>query len=349
MANVEQKTYRIAIDAMGGDFAPNNEVLGAIKAYQEKKANSNFEVVFIGNEPKIRAAIAQSDPGNLNYSIVHADDVITMEDDPTEILKKKTNSSLHKGLSLHSQGYADAFLSVGNTGAVLTAATVLLGRIKGASRPTIGSFFPTQGGYPVFVLDVGANIDSKPKFLYEFAVMGSIFVTQTLGIENPRIGLLNIGEEASKGTDTLLQTYELLKASHLNFIGNVEGRDILLGSVDVVVCDGYVGNVVLKFAESFAGLLKNKIKSFASGSLLNKISIALFLPILKRIFKEFDYQEYGGVPLLGVNGVVLIGHGKSTPKAISKMILKAVDIVNQDVNKKIENALNPPIFTEKSK
>jgi glycerol-3-phosphate acyltransferase PlsX len=264
-----------------------------------------------------------------------------MNDYPTEALKRKKNSSLYKGIEYLSQGYADGFISAGNTGAVLSTATVLLGRITGVSRPTIGSFFPSQNNHPTLVLDVGANIDCKPRFLYEFAVMGSIYASQSFGLEHPRIGLLNIGEESSKGTDIIQQTYKLLKDSQLNFIGNVEGKDILQGTADVVVCDAFVGNIVLKFAESVLGILKFKFKQFAKKNILNLFMMAVFTPIIKKIFKDFDYQEHGGVPLLGVNGVVIIGHGKSSPKAIQNMIYQAVSNIKKDINTKIENILNP--------
>jgi phosphate acyltransferase len=342
MINTSKTTYRIALDAMGGDFAPKNEVLGAIEAFRYNKLNYNMEIVFVGNEQKIKKVLSDNDISGVNYSIVHTDEVVTMDDDPTAIIKTKKNSSLYKGAELHSQGYVDAFVSAGNTGAMLAISTVLLGRIKGVSRPTIGSFFPSLKDYPTLVLDVGANVDSKPRFLFEFAVMGSIYMNRTLGIENPKIGLLNIGEEKSKGGELALNTYALLQESSLNFIGNVEGRDLFSGIADIVVCDGFAGNVLLKFAESFPGFLKSKLKTFAESGILNKIIIALSKPGLKKVFSEFNYEEYGGVPLLGVNGVSIIGHGKSSPKAIRNMIFKAVEIIEKKVNQQIETALNPP-------
>ncbi|MFH1049699.1 MAG: phosphate acyltransferase PlsX [bacterium] len=335
----DTKVLRIALDAMGGDFAPVNEVHGAIKACEEIFFDKNVEIVLVGDEKKIQTALQQFDYSKLNYSIVHADEIITMDDEPTVAVRKK-NSSLYKGLELHSQGFVDAFVSAGNTGAVMSTATILLGRIKGVSRPTIGSFFPTQNSTPCFVLDVGANIDCKPKFLYEFAVMGSIQVNNMLGIDSPKVAILNIGEEKSKGSETLQETYRLLMDSNLNFIGNVEGRDILKGTADVVVCDGFTGNVILKFAESFLGFFKSKVISFSKQNVMN-LGIAGFMkPFLKKIFMQFDYQEYGGVPLLGVDGVVIIGHGKSTPKAVQHMLKRAVEMVNNEINQKISQALS---------
>jgi len=341
----DNKIYRIALDAMGGDFAPINEIVGAISLFDKKVPGTNVEIIFVGDERKIKKTLEQYDISRLNYSIVNADEVISMSDDLTLALKKK-GSSLHKGLSLVNEGVADAFVSAGNTGAVLSASTLILGRIHGVSRPTIGQLFPSKLKYPTLLLDVGANIDCKPRYLYEFAVMGSIYVSQILGIENPSVALLNIGEEASKGTDVIQQTFNLLQNSQLNFIGNVEGRDIMSGEANVIVCDGFTGNIVLKFAESVGSYLKHQFKSVASRFFLNKLLMLFSLPILRKIMKQFDYQEYGGVPLLGVNGVVIIGHGKSSPRAIMKMIQKAIEFIQRDVNTKIERALNTKVVKE---
>lgn len=343
------KIYRIAIDAMGGDFAPINEVHGAIKAFDNKNPNIDFEIIFVGNKSKIEHAINQFDDHNLKYSIVSAEEIVSMDDDSTIALKKKKSSSLYKGLELHSQGYADAFISVGNTGAVLSTATILLGRINGVSRPTIGTFFPSRSKYPTLMLDIGANIDCKPRYLYEFAVMGSIYATQMLGLENPRIGLLNIGEEKSKGTETIQLTYDLLRKSNLNFIGNVEGRDILQGIADVVVTDGFTGNILLKFAESILFYMKNKLRDEAKKNILKGALILLLKPLIKSIFKDFNYEKYGGVPLLGVNGVVIIGHGKSSANAIQNMIFKAIEYIQRDINNKIQTALTQKELKKEAK
>jgi phosphate acyltransferase len=349
MKNNISKSYKIALDAMGGDFAPINEIQGAIKFFENIPSDCNCEIVFIGKEDKIKTAMSQYDCSKLKYSIVHANEVVTMYDDPTNVLKKKKDSSLYKGLTLHKQNKVDAFISGGNTGATLSAATILLGRINGVSRPTIGTFLPSNKEYPTFLVDVGANIDCKPRYLYEFAVMASIFVNQILGLENPKIGLLNIGEEPSKGTDAVLETYHLLKNSNLNFVGNIEGGDILPGKVDIVVCDGFTGNIILKFAEGILSMIKEKIKGLSNDTILNKLLMASALPGFKKIFRDFDYQNYGGVPVLGVNGVVIIGHGKSSPKAYQNMIIRAYECIKSDVNAKLENALNPPKILGKLK
>ncbi len=339
MTGNSKNKIRIALDSMGGDFAPVNEVQGAFLAYKEVANSIDLEIVFVGNQNKINEAIAQTQLPESAYSIIHTDDVITMHDDPVLALRNKQGSSLFVAAKLHSEGKADAFVSAGNTGAMLSISTMLLGRVKGVSRPTIGAMMPTVSGRPTFVLDVGATIDLRPRFLFEFAVMGSTFLQHSLGIERPSVALLNIGEEETKGTDAIRETYQMLSNSSLNFIGNIEGRDILTGAADVVVCDGFTGNIVLKLAESFINILKSKIKNYSSRSFLNKLKVGMMVPTLKNILSEFDYQEYGGVPLLGVNGVVIIGHGKSSPKAIKNMIIRSIEFSLNNINSKIENAL----------
>ncbi len=341
------KKFRIALDAMGGDFAPINEINGAVEAHRDKPLDMDFEVVLVGKEKTINSNVGQLNNSDFDYSIVNANEVITMRDDSRTALKQKRDSSMFKGLELLSRGEVDAFVSAGNTGAILTTATVLMGRMNGVSRPTIGSLYPTQNDTPSLMLDVGANVEIKPRYLYEFAVMGSIFVNQAYGMENPRVGLLNIGEEESKGSAAIQEAYSMLKDSQLNFIGNIEGRDVLKGTADVVVCDGFTGNILLKFAESFPGFLKGRMKEFARQNLFNKAITIAMIPFLKKVLKSLDYEEYGGVPLLGVNGAVIIGHGKSSPKAIKTMIYRAVELVKKDVNKKIENTLNPPVYQKK--
>jgi glycerol-3-phosphate acyltransferase PlsX len=342
----KKRTCRVALDAMGGDFAPGNEIEGVKQFFDDSPFADNTEIILIGDESRIKRKLSDMDTSNMNYSIVHAEEKITMDDEASAALKRKKKSSLYKGLDIHSEGYADAFVSSGNTGAMLSTATVLLGRIDGVARPTIGSFFPTENKYPSLVLDVGANAEAKPRFLYQFAVMGSIYVTQVLGLENPRIGLLNIGEEPSKGPSVIQQTHRMLEESQMNFVGNIEGRDILTGAADVVVCDGFTGNIVLKFAESFFGFLKSKIRGYASRGLSQKAMVGIMTPSLRKIFREFDYQEYGGVPFLGVNGVVIVGHGSSTPKAIKNMLIRSVGLIKKNINQKIELALNPPLVSK---
>ncbi len=329
---------KIGVDAMGGDFAPKNEILGAKLAYNAF-GNKGVSIYLYGDADKIQQIANQNNVDTSIFTIVNTTDTIKMSDDPTEILKTKKNSPLYKGISDLANHQIDAFVSAGNTGATLTTSTVLLGRIPGVSRPTIASFFPTTKSRPTLLIDVGATIDHKSRFLYEFALMGSIYYSIAYKIEKPSIALLNIGEEDSKGTDAIKEAYSMLKKSDLNFIGNVEGRDILHGTVDVVVCDGYVGNVILKFAESFGSMLKTKLKQIASTSFINKIKVGLSVPALKGLFKELDYQEYGGVPVLGVNGISIVGHGKSSPIAIMNMIKKAVELREYQLISKIESII----------
>lgn len=330
---------KIAIDAMGSDFAPVSEIEGVLLAFKEILNKNDVEIVFVGDESKINACIKNYDMSIASYSILHAEEVVTMHDDPTQALKTKKNSSIYKGIASLKEGTVDAFFSAGNTGAMLTFSTVLLGRIKNVSRPTIGTFFPRIENKPTLIVDAGANAEVKPQFLYEFAIMGSIYSELMFGINKPKVGLLNIGEEETKGTAIVQEAYQLLKASKLNFVGNVEGRDLFFDTADVVVCDGFTGNVVLKFAESIVPFLKSAVKKYSEKSFGKMLKVGLLAPTLKEILIDFDYQQYGGVPLLGVNGVVIIGHGKSSPLAVKNALLRAKESIEKEVNSKIEKAL----------
>jgi phosphate acyltransferase len=332
-----KRPVRISLDAMGGDHAPDNEIDGALAALRE--ANNRFEVVFIGPEDLLEKHMQSRGAEGMRYSIVHASQVIGMHDSPVAALREKKDATISVGLNLHREQQVDAFVSTGNTGAVVSASIMTLGRLKDVSRPTIGAFLPTETGVTL-LLDAGAVTDCKPHFLYEFAVMGSIYAQLLFHKEKPLIGILNIGEEPGKGDELSKAAYKMLEQSSLNFIGNIEGRDILKGKADVVVCDGFTGNVLLKFAESVIDILKNKFRSYADRGLLHKIWMGMMRGTLRSILKEFDYQEYGGVPLLGVKGITIIGHGGSTPKAIKNMILKADEMIRYDINERIENALH---------
>ena len=321
---------------MGGDFAPTNEVAGAVESLREK--SNEFEVILVGKEQEIAAELKRRGAQGLACSIVNAEEVITMEDPPTASLKQKKNSSLAVGMQLHKEGKGEAFASVGNTGAVLSASTLILGRIKGVSRPTIAAFFPTTQGV-CLVVDAGTNVDCRAQHLFEFAVMGSIYAKRIFMYENPTVGLLNVGEEKKKGTEVVQEAYALLERSNLNFVGNIEGRDILKGSAQVVVCDGFVGNVVLKFAESVPSFLKSKLKSYASGNILRTLLIGAARGSLRASLRDMDYEEFGGIPVLGVNGVSIIGHGSSSPKAIKNMIFKAAEVAKSQLNTYIEEAM----------
>ncbi|MDA3843483.1 MAG: phosphate acyltransferase PlsX [Candidatus Kapabacteria bacterium] len=331
------KKIRIAIDAMGGDYSPANEVEGAVLAL--KNLGNKIVIVLVGDKAKIDAELSGYEFNKDSIEVLHTDQIVTMHDDPTAVLKTKRNSSMAVSLSLHAKNEADAVISAGNTGAFLAASTVILGRIKGASRPTLGTYLPTSTDKKVFILDVGANIDPKPQFLYEFAVMASIYCEQTSDINNPSIGLMNVGEESSKGTEVVQETHKLLKNSELNFFGNVEGRDIFSGKVDIVVFDGFLGNILLKFAESLAPFVKGMMGKLA-GSKFSVEEVKLAGSVMKEVFSGLDPQAAGGLPFLGLNGISLVAHGGSTPMAFSNLIHKAIDLIETDINTKIETALN---------
>lgn len=321
---------------MGGDFAPGNVVAGAVEALRREPGA--FELLLVGPRTLLEAHPAVAAAGGLALSIVHASEVVTMDDPATAVLKQKKDSSIAVGLNLQKEGKADAFVSAGNTGAVMSASTLILGRTAGVSRPTIGAFFPSRAGVCLLV-DAGANVDCKPRHLMEFGIMGSIYTSAMFGVDRPAVGLLNVGEEETKGNEASLEAHALLKGAPVNFIGNVEGRDILGGKAHVVVCDGFVGNILLKFGESVPSFFKDRITSFVGPNPFRKLLLVPALGTLRGAMKSMDYEEHGGVPLLGVKGVSIIGHGKSTPKAITNMIIKAKEMVVKNINGRIEQAM----------
>lgn len=334
-------TIRIALDVMGSDNAPKSEIRGALN-FLAQNSSSALELILIGDEKIIKEELSKNKDSHTyldKIQIHHASDVITFSDKSTDILNK-TDSSLYQGFILIKNHQADAFISAGNTGAMLVCGTFVAGRIEGFSRPTIGSYFPAKGADgKVFVVDVGANIEVKPLMLLEFAILADAYVRKSSNIQKPKIGLLNIGEEKSKGMELLRSANKLLTESKLNFVGNIEGNDILSGNIDIVICDGFTGNILLKFAESFAGILKNKIQLYADNSLLAKIKVGLLKPILKQIMKSFDYQVYGGVPILGIKGTALVCHGKSTPLAFEAALTTAAKLVESKFLEEISKSL----------
>src|SRR6266566_703781 len=291
---------RVALDAMGGDNAPGEVVLGAIQAAREY----SMGVYLVGREEVIRAELAKHDTGGLDLPIIHMDEVIEMDEHPASAVRRKKNASMTLALQLVRDGSALGAVSAGNSGAMMAASLFTLKRIEGVDRPALGAVFPTRDGVS-FVLDVGANTDCKPEYLQQFALMGSIYMERIFSMSSPRVGLLANGEEESKGNQQVIETHQLLKANAatlgLNFIGNIEGRDIPAGEVDVVVCDGFVGNVVLKLSEGLAESLIGIVRGQMSSTLLNKAAAAVIAPGLRREFRRLDYAEYGGVPRLGVN------------------------------------------------
>jgi len=326
---------RIVVDAMGGDFAPQNAVLGAVQAAKE---NPQIDLFLVGKEDHILKTLSSN---NINFDkskIISADEVIEMNDSPTNALKNKPNSSIVIGANAVKDNIADAFVSAGNTGAVAAAGTLLVGRLSGVERPTIGTTIPNISGITT-LFDVGAFVDSKPQHLLGYAVLADVYVKEIYGISNPTIGLLSVGEENEKGNKLTKETFELLSKSKLNFYGNVEGRDILTGKVNIVICDGFIGNILLKFGESFVKIMRPLLKKTADESLLNKIKIAISRNAIRKTFKVFDPNEYGGIPLLGVKGIIIIGHGSSSIYGIKNMVLRANEMHEKKLISKIENSI----------
>jgi glycerol-3-phosphate acyltransferase PlsX len=321
---------------MGGDRIPDTPIEGAIEALGV--LDDDFDIILVGDKVRIEAGLKSrlfSDP---RLSVEHAPQVIEMSESPSQALKKKRNSSISVGLKLQKEGKADAFISAGNTGAVMAQSLLTLGRIRGITRPAIATIFPTMKD-PCIVLDVGANVDSKPIHLMHFAIMGHVYAREFLDRSNPKIGLLSVGEEPSKGDELTVATHALLRGSKLNFIGNVEGRDIIQGVTDIVVCDGFVGNVILKLSESVIYLVMSMIKSATSVSFVRRLGSLLMKPTFDVLKKNLNYEEYGGAPLLGVGGVSIICHGGSTPKAIRNAINTARLSVKRDLIKHIRGQL----------
>ncbi|HEU0026277.1 MAG TPA: phosphate acyltransferase PlsX [Ktedonobacterales bacterium] len=322
---------RVALDAMGGDHAPAEIVKGAVEAAGELNAG----VILVGPEPLIKAELAKYDVTGLDLTIVHTDEVIGMEEHPAEAVRSKRRNSITVCQELVRDGKAIGAVSAGNSGAVMAAAMFTLRRTKGVDRPAFGAVLPAAGSKQVMVLDIGANTDCKPQWLLQFALMGAAHQSAIFGVTSPRVGLLANGEEESKGDQLTQEAHQLIKAAApnvgLNFIGNVEGRDINAGNVDVVVCDGFVGNVVLKFAEGLSKMLLQTIRKELTAGPLTSVGALLAKPAFDRVRKQLDYEEYGGVPILGVNGVSVICHGSSHAKAIKNAIRVARQAAQTDL------------------
>lgn len=328
---------RIGLDAMGGDKAPVSIVEGALLASRDRKAD--YEVVLVGDKGKIQRELERLGVPVPPFEVVHASEVVSMDEPAAEAARKKKDSSLAVGMGMEKEGNLDGFVSGGNTGAVMATAVLTLGHLEGVDRPAIASYFPSEKDV-VVVLDVGANADCKARNLYEFGVMGTIYTSYILKRENPRLGLLSIGEESTKGNELTLVSYRLLSESKLNFIGNVEGHDVLKGTCDVVVCDGFVGNIMLKFAESIESFFYFLIKEELRRSILFRTGAFLLKYPLRSLRKSLNYAEYGGAPLLGVDGVCIICHGKSSPKAIKNAVRLASRMVKEKINEHIKEELS---------
>ncbi len=324
----------IAVDAAGGDHYPKSPVKGSIQAINEK---SDLTVVLVGPENIINDELSEHDYNPKRLLVQHAPEIIEMDESPAQAVKTKQKSSIVSGIGMHKAGKCDAFVSAGNTGALLAASTFLLGKLEGVSRPTIASIYPTVKG-PRLMLDVGANLEVRPPMFLEFAQMGCIYVEEIMDISDPQVGLMNVGEEEEKGTENLKEAYKELQALP-NFAGNIEGRDVFPAKADVFLCDALVGNILLKFGESIPEALEVFIKKGIKKLQLSADEAKLVGKILKTSLAEFDHEQVGGVPFLGVDGVSMVGHGSSSPLAIKNMILNAAKCVEHDINDKIVASL----------
>jgi len=317
----------IAIDAMGGDFGPAPIIEGTIKALREKE----FHAILVGKTEEIKPLIPSRFLERISF--VEADDVLSMSDSATDALKRK-ETSIYKAVDLVRQNDADAVVSVGHSGATMSLATLRIGRLKGILRPAIATLMPNSSPIPSLVLDVGANVDCKAEHLVQFAIMGEAYVRDVLKVENPRVGLLSNGEEKSKGNEVTKETYARLSNTD-SFIGNIEGNDVFDGHVNVIVCDGFVGNILLKTSEGVAESITKIIKKNIRKSPLAIAGALLMRRVFKSLKKQVDYAEYGGAPLLGINGCAIIGHGKSNAKAVKNAIFQAISFSNSNINEDI--------------
>ena len=327
---------RVALDAMGGDRAPQVTIEGAIASVHELP---DISVGLVGNEPVIRKELAcfAKDESN-SLSVIHAPEVVAMDEAPANAVRAKPGNSMSVGMRLVKDGHADAFVTAGNTGAALAAALFELGRIRGIRRPALATVLPGLGSH-YLILDIGANADCRPMDLVQFAFMGHVYSKQVLGITSPRIGLVSNGEEEGKGNQLVKETFPLLRDSGLRFIGNVEGKDLPYDVADVVVTDGFTGNIMIKTAEGIAALILDTVRGAATSSLRGKLGGLLLRPALKKALAQLDYTEVGGAPLLGVAGAVIVGHGRSNSKALVSMIRAGANVARQDVVGAIRSGL----------
>jgi glycerol-3-phosphate acyltransferase PlsX len=325
----------IAVDAMGGDKAPLPEVHGAIDAARQY----GHRILLVGDRHTVQQALDTHDASDLPIEVVHASERITMEDHAAKAARGKKESSMHVCARLVATGKADGYISAGNTGACMAIAKMVFGKVPGVDRPALSSVFPTHKGTPVVVLDVGANVDCEPAMLQQFGLMGEIYSRFVLKTRRPRVGLLSIGEEEHKGNALTRDATPLLKSLGINFIGNVEGRDLFSGEADVVVCDGFVGNVALKVSEGLVDMIRSMLRESLEATLTRKIGYALSRSAYKDFKKRVDYSEYGGAPLLGVKGVCIICHGRSDAKAIKNAIRMAAEFASSNMNQRIEEEL----------
>lgn len=327
---------RVALDAMGGDNAPGEIIRGAVEAVKQR---GDIQVLLTGQEEVLKKTLSEYTYPKDQIEIVNAAEVIETAEAPVTAIRRKKDSSIVVAMNLVKNGEADAFVSAGSSGAILVGGQVLVGRIKGVERPPLAPLIPTAKGVSLLI-DCGANVDAKPSHLVQFAKMGSIYMESVLGKKNPTVGIVNIGAEEEKGNALVKETFPLLKeCKDINFIGSIEARDIPLGEVDVIVCEAFVGNVILKLYEGLGSTLISKIKGGMMTSIRSKIGALLVKPALKATLKNFDASEHGGAPLLGLNGLVVKTHGSSTSKEVCNSIIQCVTFKKQQINQKIKAAI----------
>ena len=328
---------KVAVDAMGGDNAPYEIVKGGIEAVNE---NSHVKVFFTGPEELINSELAKYTYHKEQVEVVNATEVIGMAEPPVMAIRKKKDSSLVKALNLVKEGTCDAYVSAGSTGATLVGGQVIVGRLKGVERPPLAPLIPTATGCALLI-DCGANVDARPSHLVQFAKMGSVYMESVMGIKNPRVAIVNIGAEEEKGNALVKETFPLLKnCPDIHFVGSVEARDIPAGAADVVVCEAFVGNVILKMYEGVGGILIKKVKEGTMTSLRSKIGALLVKPALKQTLKAFDLEQYGGAPMLGLKGLVVKTHGSSKAVEIKNSVLQCITFTEQNINQKIQEKIS---------
>ena len=328
---------KVALDAMGGDNAPAEIVKGAVEALNE---NDKLKVVTVGDETAIKAELARYTYDTSRLEIVHTTEVIETAEPPVMAIRKKKDSSLVKAMTMVKNKECDAFVSAGSSGAILVGGQVIVGRIKGVERPPLAPLIPTKTGFSLLI-DCGANVDARPSFLVQFAKMGTIYMENIMGVKNPTVAIVNIGAEEEKGNALVKETFPLLKGCpDINFIGSIEARDIPYGMADIIVCEAFVGNVILKLYEGVGAVLISKVKEGMLTSLRSKIGALLVKPALKETMKSFDASEYGGAPLLGLNGLVVKTHGSSKSKEIKNTLIQCVTFKEQNINEKIKQVIS---------
>ena len=328
-----QEITTVVLDAMGGDHAPGEMVKGAIDAVNMR---DDIKVILVGQEDVIKEEIGKYQYPEDKIGIVHAEEVIETAEPPVNAIRKKKNSSIVVGMNMVKNKEADAFVSAGSSGAILVGGQVIVRRIRGIERPPLAPIIPTESGVSLLI-DCGANVDARPSHLVQFAKMGSIYMEHVVGIKNPRVAIVNIGAEEDKGNALVKETFPLLKAcTDINFVGSIEAREIPHGGADVIVCEAFVGNVILKLYEGLSSTLISLVKQGMMSSVTSKIGAAMALPALKKTLKEFDASKYGGAPLLGLNGLVVKTHGSAKAMEVTNSIIQCVTFKNEDINGKIK-------------